>query len=209
MNNERTASSIGLLAATAASLCCITPLVALVAGVSGSAASLEWLAPLRPYLIGLSVLALGFAWFQSFRSKEGMLCAADGTCTVAKRSFLTSKIFLLLVTVVTVLLVAFPYYAKAFYPKPSAQTVAVSRTTNIQTVTFTIKGMTCEGCEEHVNTELAKVPGVIQSVTSYAKRNSVVKFDKSKATVDQLRSAIDKTGYVVVATKMETNGSAN
>ncbi|RYZ56327.1 MAG: mercuric transport protein MerTP [Sphingobacteriales bacterium] len=209
MSNERTASSIGLVAATAASLCCITPLVALVAGASGSAASLEWLAPLRPYLIGLSVLALGFAWYQSFRGKEEALCAADGTCTVTKKPFLASKTFLLLVTVATALLVAFPYYSKAFYPKPSVQTAVVAQRTNIQTVTFTIKGMTCAGCEEHVNTELAKVPGMIQSVTSYAKRSSVVKFDKSEATVEQLRSAIDKTGYTVVATKLDTNGSAN
>lgn len=209
MRKESSASSIGLLAATAASLCCITPLIALFAGASGAASSLSWLEPLRPYLIGVAILALGFAWVQSLRTKEGAECAANGTCTVEKKSFLASQTFLLVITVATVLIVAFPYYAKTFYPKASAQNVVELESGELQTATFTIKGMTCAGCEEHVNSELYKVSGVIQSVTSYARRNSVVQFDKTKATLDQLRKAIDKTGYRVVATKIELNASNN
>lgn len=207
MRKESTASSVGLLAATAASLCCITPLMALVAGASGAASSLSWLEPLRPYLVGVALLALGYAWVQALRTREGAPCAADGSCTVEKQSFWASKTFLLLVTVATALIVAFPYYAKAFYPKGPAQGVTVVQDKEVQTAIFTIKGMTCAGCEGHVNSELATVPGVIQSVTSYAKRNSVVRFDAAKTTVPQLQAAIAKTGYKVVASKIETNGN--
>jgi len=209
MSQERTASSVGLLAATVASLCCITPVIALVAGASGAASSLSWLEPLRPYLIGVAVLALGFAWYQSLRTREGVTCTADGTCKVETKSFLASKTFLLSITVVTALIVAFPYYAKAFYPKLPIQSIMVVESDNIQTATFTIRGMTCAGCEGHVNSELANVPGVNQSVTSYEKRNSVVRFDKTKVTVEELRTAIAKTGYKVVATKIEPHGNTN
>ncbi len=51
----------GLLAALAASLCCITPLLAVVGGLGGVASSFAWLEPFRPYLIVLTVGVLGFA----------------------------------------------------------------------------------------------------------------------------------------------------
>lgn len=210
MSKINAASSMGLMAAAAASLCCITPLIALLAGASGAAASLSWLEPFRPYLVGLAVLALGFAWVQTLRTSKPASCAADGTCTVGKKPFLASRTFLLLVTVTTALIASLPYYAKAFYPKPAPQSVVtVERVGGIQTATFSIKGMTCAGCEGHVNSALAKVPGVIQSVTAYAKRASVVRFDATKTTVQQLKAAIDKTGYTVVATKREPHGNSN
>ncbi len=209
MKNESAASSVSLMAAFAASLCCITPLIALVAGASGAASSMAWLEPFRPYLIGVAVLALGFAWVLSLRTDKAASYCADGNCTVQKKSFLASKAFLLLITVATVLVIAFPYYAKELYPKPPYQKAAVIERGNIHTVIFTIKGMTCGGCEAHVNSELAKVNGVLESITSYPKRNSVVRFDETKTNVQHLQAAFAKTGYHVVATKLETNGSNN
>ncbi|MEJ7680346.1 MAG: hypothetical protein WKG06_21325 [Segetibacter sp.] len=41
-----------------ASLCCITPVIALLAGSSSIAANFSWIEPARPYLIGLSIAVL-------------------------------------------------------------------------------------------------------------------------------------------------------
>ena len=49
----------GVLAAVAASLCCIAPVLALLAGTTGVAATFSWLEPFRPYLIGFTILILG------------------------------------------------------------------------------------------------------------------------------------------------------
>ncbi len=57
--------------------------------------------------------------------------------------------------------------------------------------------MSCKGCETEVNNELHKVAGVIDAQTFYDKGTSIVKYDKSKATVDQLKNAIAQTGYTV------------
>ncbi len=46
----------GLLTAIAASLCCITPTLALLGGATGLVSSFSWIEPFRPYLIGLTVL---------------------------------------------------------------------------------------------------------------------------------------------------------
>lgn len=194
---SKAVTGIGIFAAIAASLCCITPLLALLAGASGAASSLAWLEPLRPYLIGLAIATLGFAWYRSLSTKENTACNSDGTCTVEKKSFLASKTFLIIITIAAIALIAFPYYATIFYPKPQKQNTVVVESKNINTASFTIKGMTCKGCETEVNNELYKVSGVIDAQTFYDKGTSIVKFDKSKATVEQLKSAIAQTGYKV------------
>jgi mercuric ion transport protein len=57
-----TFTSAGVLSTFAASLCCITPVIALLAGSSSIAANFSWMEPARPYLIGLSIAVLAFAW---------------------------------------------------------------------------------------------------------------------------------------------------
>lgn len=59
MKTDKKLIGTGLLTAIAASLCCITPVLALVAGTSGLASTFSWLEPFRPYFIGLTVLVLG------------------------------------------------------------------------------------------------------------------------------------------------------
>jgi mercuric ion transport protein len=41
----------GLLTAFAASLCCITPVLALFSGATGIASTFSWMEPYRPYLV--------------------------------------------------------------------------------------------------------------------------------------------------------------
>lgn len=197
VTSSKAATSVGVIAAIAASLCCITPVLALFAGASGAASSLSWLEPARPYLIALAIATLGFSWYRSLSKKESIACGPDGSCAVEKKSFLASRTFLTIITVAAIALIAFPNYSKVFYPKAEKQNVVVVESNNIQTASFQIKGMTCGGCEEHVNSELSKVSGVIESQTSYAKGISTVKFDKSRASIEELKNAIAKTGYKV------------
>ena len=100
---------------------------------------------------------------------------------------------------VAALLIAFPYYANVFYPKSQVAKAVIVDRNNIQTVEFNIKGMTCEGCTKHINSELSKTTGVMEFTTSYEKGNSLVKFDNSKTSVDSLVSVITKTGYTITS----------
>lgn len=186
----------GVLTAIAASLCCITPVIALLAGSSSIAANFSWIEPARPYLIGLSVAVLAFAWYLKLKPAKAndMGCNCE---TTKKASFLQSKTFLAIVTVFAILMMTFPLYAKVFYPKPKVQATALAVVDNKQQVKFTIQGMTCAGCEEHVNNELSKVTGVVSYKTSYATRSSLVTFDKLKVDVKTIEAAINKTGYKV------------
>jgi copper chaperone CopZ len=202
-----TFTSAGVLSAIAASLCCITPVIALFAGSSIIAANFSWIEPARPYLIGLSIVVLAFAWY--LKLKPAKINDMDCNCeTTKKASFLQSKTFLGIVTVFAILMIAFPVYAKMFYPRPKVQASTVAAVDNTQRVKFAIQGTTCEACEEHVNNELSKVAGVLAYKTSYANRSSLVTFDKSKVDVKIIEAAINKTGYKVKSYDfMETSNS--
>jgi len=196
-----TYTGAGVLSAIAASLCCITPVIALLAGSSSIAANFSWLEPARPYLIGLSIAVLAFAWY--VKLKPSKTNDMDCNCETTKKTpFLQTKTFLSLVTVFAILMMTFPLYAKVFYPKPKAQAATIAVVDNKKQVNFAIQGMTCEGCEEHVNNEVSKVKGVLAYKTSYALKNSLVTFDKSKVDIKTIEAAINKTGYKVTEYKL-------
>ena len=77
MKTDKKLIGAGLLTAIAASLCCITPVLALVAGTSGLASTFSWLEPFRPYFIGLTILVLGFAWYQKLKPKKQIDCNCE------------------------------------------------------------------------------------------------------------------------------------
>jgi len=145
----------GLVAAVAASLCCITPALALFAGVGGVAATFSWLEPFRPYLIGMTILVLGFAWYQKLkpRTKEEIACDCEED---GKEPFFQSKKFLGVVTISAIILLSFPSYSHIFYPDSQKDQIIV-QSSSLQLVNLEVKGMTCTGCEEHVKHVLAPV----------------------------------------------------
>lgn len=196
LKSSGTFSSAGVLSAIAASVCCIAPVLGLVAGSSSIAANFSWLEPARPFLIGISIAVLAFAWYLKLKpaNTNNMDCNCE---TTKKASFVQSKIFLGIVTVFAILVMTFPLYANVFYPKPKVQAASVPTVDNKQKVKFIIHGMTCAGCEDHVNNELSKVNGVLAYKTSYANKSSLVTFDKSRVDVKTIEAAINRTGYKV------------
>jgi mercuric ion transport protein len=191
---------LGVAAAVAASLCCITPVLALVGGISGIASSFSWIEPYRPYLIGATVLVFAFAWYQKLkpRKKEEINCECE---TDEKPSFWHSKTFLSVITVVATLMISFPHYAHIFYPKSPVANVVIVESNNVRQVELKISGMTCQSCSEHVNHALDGVPGVLEHNTSYEQGTSLVKYDASKSTKEKLVEAVNATGYTVTETK--------
>ncbi len=186
---------IGVVTAIAASLCCITPVLALISGVAGAASTFSWMEPIRPYLLGITILVLAFAWYQKLkpRTAEEIQCDCDED---KKKPFMQTKIFLGLVTLFAVLMMAFPYYGDIFYPKADKQVVVVS-SSNLQEVKFNVNGMTCSSCEEHVKHAVNGLPGILKVNANYEEGSASVQFDDSKTSRDEIVKAIDATGYKV------------
>jgi len=202
VNNEKSSSKsagAGLLVAITASLCCITPVLALISGASGIAASFSWLEPFRPFLIGITVLVLGFAWYQKLRPKKAEVeCDCE---TDEKKPFMQSKMFLGLVTVFAMIMLAFPYYSYIFYPDINKDAVAENVST-VKQINLEIAGMTCTSCEEHIDHSAMEVPGVFKAESDYTTGNATIQYDQSVSSAQDVINAINATGYKVVSSNV-------
>ena len=186
-------AGIGFITALAASLCCLTPVLALTAGAGGLASAFSWLEPLRPWLIGVTAGALALAWYQKLKPQKEIDC----DCTVdEKPKFTRSKRFLGIITLFAVVMISFPFYSDFFTPSPEEKKIVVDQA-DIQTVEFKISGMTCGGCAKHVDREVNKLSGVVSAKASYDEGNTIVAFDKSKTSIEEVEAAIKSTGYAV------------
>ncbi|MDM1039965.1 mercuric transport protein MerTP [Empedobacter falsenii] len=194
MKSENKLLGAGLLTAIAASLCCITPVLALFAGASGVASTFSWLQPARPYFIAITVLVLVFAWYQKLKPKKEVDCNCE---TQEKPKFVQSKTFLAIISVFALLMLSFPFYANIFYPKTEKEVLVVEKS-NLKTVEFGISGMTCDACGDHVNHEVNQLQGIVKSAASYENGNAIVEFDESKTTIAEIEKAINSTGYKVI-----------
>jgi mercuric ion transport protein len=187
---------VGLLSAFAASLCCITPLLAFITGTFGMASFFSWVEPARPYLIGVTVIVLAFAWYQQLSKKS----QKEEDCQCESSSFMKSKKALLFITLFSGLLLAFPYYSSALYDAPTKLT-NIQQQSILKSVNFSVKGMSCASCTAHIDGTLSKVSGVAKSLTSYEKAETRVTYDPKKISVDSLKSQINRTGYQVTDIK--------
>lgn len=189
----------GLFTAITASLCCITPVLALIAGASGVTSTFSWIEPFRPYLIGLTVLILGSAWYQKLKFVKEIDCECE---TDDKPKFTQSKAFLGIITVFAIIMLAFPYYSDVFYPDNKKEILVVDKS-DVKTTVFKISGMTCSSCEEHVNHEVNKINGILNSQASYENGNAIIEFDQRRTTIVEIEKTINATGYKVIDKKQQ------
>lgn len=189
----------GVLLALTSSLCCIVPLLALL-GTAGSALSVfSWIAPLRPYVLAATAVVLAIAFYQVYKPVK----KEDDCGCAEKKSWIQSKTFLWIVTIASIGLSTFPYYASLFQEEAPKQLI-----TNVQSshqTIISIEGMSCAACEDHVNRALLQRKGVQQVATSYEKGQSTVQYDSTQISLQQLAATIEKeTGYKVI--NLNTNG---
>ena len=101
-----------VVAGLGASVCCVLPLVLVMAGLGGSwLASLKALEPFRPVFVAAAVLALFFAWRSIFNKAE--VCEPGQACAVPRVQRRRKTVFWFVATLVVGLL-TFPYYAVLF-----------------------------------------------------------------------------------------------
>lgn len=104
---------VGGMGAILASLCCIGPLIIVSLGVGGAwMGSLTVFEPYRPYAMGTTVFALGYAFYKLYlRPKECKIGEACGTPTSLK---IQKKVFWV-ITVMILALLTLPWYVQIFY----------------------------------------------------------------------------------------------
>ena len=194
MTKSTTASmGVGVITAIASSLCCITPVIAIFAGSSSLASSFQWIEPARPWLIGLTIAALGVAWYLQLRPVPVDNC----NCEVPVTSFWKGRTFLSMVTVFSILMFAFPLYANIIIPNSGVDVAAYENAEQLETIDIEVFGMTCTGCEIHVEKAVGDIEGVASVQASHKDKKATIVFDPTKADIEALKQAIQSTEYEI------------
>lgn len=204
---EAIAKAGAVLSAVVSSSCCWLPLLLLAFGASGAgiAGAVE---AYRPVFIGLTVVFLAAAFYFTYRPRKagpasGDCCAtAKGCCaapsTTGKRRsgmMTVNKVVLWGVTVVAVAFLFFPHYMNFFLTGGGAGEPAASNPL-VRTTTFSVEGMSCEGCAALVEKVVKDLPGVLGVKVDYdAKRMVVTSEACCPAPADAVVRALQKAGY--------------
>ena len=200
--NKNTSIGAAVFSAVSLKLCCWGPLLLTgIAGVSGSSVYFSWLIVLKPYLLTIAFLSLGFAFYQVYKPKKEEDCCS-GNCVIEKKSFFKSKLYVWLVAFFVITMTLISYYPQLFHYNTEKEIIIVDKS-NIKLVKLNIKGMTCTGCEENINHTLNQLDGIIEINTSFQKGTSEIKFDKSKTNTSQIENAIKSKGYQIKSANIE------
>ena len=120
MANKKIISSI--VAIIIASLCCITPVLAVLAGLGGIASTFSWMEPYHNYLVILTILILAYAWWDKLKPQNDIDCACD-----ENSGFFSGKIFLSLVTIFAIFMLTFSQWGHSYFEVEEAcETCAVA-----------------------------------------------------------------------------------
>jgi mercuric ion transport protein len=107
---ERLLAVAGLLAAVAASSCCILPLVLFGLGVSGAwIGNLTRLAPYQPYFIVATLACIGIGYWLLYRSST--VSCADGEACARPLSRRFVKVALVVATALVIVAFGFDFIA--------------------------------------------------------------------------------------------------
>jgi copper chaperone CopZ len=214
-SSEKVFLGSAFVAAIAASLCCILPVLAVAFGLGafGIASVFE---TLRPFLLVVVFLALAFGFYQTYFRREN---CGEGEICATKPIGRFNQIILWTATVAVIAVAAFPYYTgyivsaldsqpeKPEINQPNAvvtenqfennvETSAVeSESQNRKTIVIAVEGMTCEGCASQLNVALKRLKGVIAAEANYPEKNVKVVYNPKQVTVERIKKAIYDAGY--------------
>ncbi|HLK55189.1 MAG TPA: mercuric transporter MerT family protein [Chthonomonadaceae bacterium] len=195
----------GLIAAIAASACCILPL--LLGAVSAGTVGLSTvLVPSRPLFIALTVFLLGSAFYFTYRPQK---TGCETECCVPDKPFRTrrfNKALLWVVTVFALGALAYPEVAASRARKDPSKKPPVVVSSSAQSAVFTIGNMTCEECTLSIVKALKNTSGVYDAKVDFASKRATVRYNAKRVTVAELRKAIEKTGYSVTDPGKQVGG---
>lgn len=196
--------SIGaaLLAALAASSCCIGPIVLAALGL-GSAGLFAGIAAYRPLMLGATAFFLGVGFYLSHRKAkvaEGDACGCD-----APKAGKLPRMFLWVATVITVLVAAAPSLLAKLSTRPAS---SVSTTGTAATAVIKVDGVDCEACAAPIRKALSAAGGFDDLTLDVPSKKVTVIYEPGAGRPDVYLKAIDGLGYEATLASTPENPKA-
>jgi mercuric ion transport protein len=195
-DNTRFALAGAVVAAVAASLCCILPVLAVALGLTGFAAS-QFFERWRPALLGVTFALLAVGFYFAYRPRR-QSCEPGSACerTPVGR---WNRVILWLATAVVVVLAAFPYYSGwvAQAVASTKQSAQVASQPGEAHAVLKIEGMDCGACATLIEKNLARIPGVRAVQVSFERKQANVEYDPKVVQPSRFVKAVEQAGYKV------------
>ena len=188
---EKSLAMGSTLAAFLASLCCLGPLF--LGGAGLGAVLVATFAPLRPYLLAVSVILLAVGFYLVYRMPKAKKACAGETCAAEGGARRMAKPLLWIATLAVAALAFFPYYGVKLIGRPPVA-AAISPVT-LETVELKISGMDCPVCSGVIQRRLLETPGVVKAEVRYPGGSATVQFNPSQADTSKLIAAVKDAGY--------------
>jgi mercuric ion transport protein len=180
-----------IVAAFAASLCCLGPLI--LAGLGVGATVFSPLVALRPYFVVLSAILLAAGFYFVYRKPKAVAACEGEACAPNSRAHGWAKPALWLATLAVLALAMFPTYGSKLVGQAQPRDpVAVA---TVATAQFKIANMDCPVCADVIQHKLVATPGVLGADVLYPAGSATVKYDARKVAPAQLVQIIDTTGF--------------
>lgn len=181
-----------IVAAVAASLCCLGPLVAVTlgsGGLVGSALFEKW----RPLLLVATFALLLLAWYLTYRKSSGA-CAEGSTCA-SKPVSKWNKLLLGLATGIVVAVAAFPSLSSALLRTTPGSAPTLKAGDGSAVLKVKIPSMDCAACAAGIQAKLRKLTGVQGAQVLFDTKEATVRYDAVKLSPAQIVAAIDAAGF--------------
>jgi mercuric ion transport protein len=179
-----------VVAALAASSCCIGPLVLAALGIGGAGA-LAVLGTYRPYVLGLTAVLLAGGFYLTYRrprAAEGDACGCERPHRAAGRA---GKIGLWLATAMVALFALSPQLIACVAGKSEARAASGP----VMRATLRVEGMDCEACSVNIQGALTQAGGFRALKVDLASQTISVQYEPAAGRLDAYLAAIDELGY--------------
>lgn len=183
------ADKLGLVSALLASVCCLGPVLLVLLGL-GSLGFGAVVGRYHWWFITAAILLLSVAW-RSYL-KEASRCQT-ASCQMTRGKM--TRTVLTLASVVVAIFVSLNLYTYASQSRRTNAAPASLAQGDVASVTIPVEGMTCFTCELTVESSLKKLSGVQSADAKVNEASAYVSYDPARVSLDDLVSAINKTGY--------------
>ncbi len=140
----------------------------------------------RPYLIAVTAILLGVAFYLTYRQRE--VRCEDGTCKVESAGK-WNKAAVWLATFLAAIAIAFPYFD--IVPAHAAGTPVISSAT----VVLHIDGMDCRGCAKGLEATLSRLAGVHNATVKFEEENAIISYNPTQVQPKTFVERVQETGY--------------
>ena len=183
--------SIGaaLLAALAASSCCIGPVVLAALGLGG-AGLFSGIAAYRPLMLGVTGLFLGMGFYLTYRKPK--VVQADACGCDAPKAGKMPRTFLWVATIVTVSVAVAPVLLAKLSNWPSR---SVSPSRAAATAVVIVEGIDCAACAAPIRKALAAAGGFDDLTLDVSAKTVTITYQPGAGRPDVYLEAIDDLGY--------------